>query len=1003
MRVDMKKTEKNHGAKAPARLTVARLGLALLATAGCLTVLTVISAQSRRAAPPPPPAATWTPRISEVIHGGVVTSGIGLRSTTTEEATGTLQIQIPSGSSIKAAWLFSSAYNFNGGAISSIAGHRFVRIGDGANVQTRNIEGNGDSSRRETAPAFNGRPSYHLFTTNVTETVRALMAAQNAATFNVAIAERGDDAERSNVWIGGHSLVVEYELARLPPRIVLVADGVTPVPNTQAQAYSQTLTLPAAVGSNCNSGQLGFDPAVLSLAMALDLAGCDENATIRVGGQPISTHAGGADDMSPRAQGTCFQTGGAGAEGLYTVGNFGADARGRPVGMNGDSLDNAGGRPDDELWQLANVAPGSTTLSISMFKLVSRAGDTTDVPVVVFQARAASAGGDADGDRVADAQEGECTRTDTDRDGTPDYLDLDSDNDCSLDSAEAGAARTTAARDPNANCRDTNECSADVCTAGVCSHPPRDTGFACSAGACTGGADSTCVQCVADNNCSGGTPYCEVGAHECRACLTNTHCNDQNNCTSDACRAGTCAFDTMAPGMSCQGGVCNGVSPAPMCVQCINDGQCSGNTPRCDTSTNTCGQCNADSQCNDGNSCTTDSCSAGSCAHIAQAPGQACQGGVCNGDTSHPACVSCVSDAQCGGNTTHCDVAHNRCVQCTGDAECNDNNSCTLNSCVAGSCQTRPTPAGQTCEAGYCNGSSRCVACLNAGQCNDNIECTVDTCDGGTCHSRTSSRGTTCQGGVCNGATPPMCVACVSDSQCGGTTPHCNTQTSQCQACLNDGQCEDGNQCTTNTCRAGACTTAPVSSGASCARGVCDTSSATPACVACLTDAQCRGATSHCNASAHSCQQCTSDAHCDDGNACTDDSCGNGSCVHRPTASGATCANGYCNGRASCVQCVADGQCDDTNACSTDACSNGRCTHAPARRGTTCPNGVCVGNSSAANACVACLDNSQCGGATACCNTRSHECLACPPPPPPPAAPTERTPTRRRHRSRATH
>jgi len=46
--------------------------------------------------------------------------------------------------------------------------------------------------------------------------------------------------------------------------------------------------------------------------------------------------------------------------------------------------------------------------------------------------------GDADGDTISDYDEGEATSVDTDGDGTPDYLDTDSDGDGILDSAEAG-------------------------------------------------------------------------------------------------------------------------------------------------------------------------------------------------------------------------------------------------------------------------------------------------------------------------------------------------------------------------------------------------------------------------------------------------------------------------------------------------------------------------------------------------------------------------------------
>ncbi len=46
--------------------------------------------------------------------------------------------------------------------------------------------------------------------------------------------------------------------------------------------------------------------------------------------------------------------------------------------------------------------------------------------------------GDSDGDGISDADEGSGQKVDTDGDGTPDYLDVDSDNDTILDAIEAG-------------------------------------------------------------------------------------------------------------------------------------------------------------------------------------------------------------------------------------------------------------------------------------------------------------------------------------------------------------------------------------------------------------------------------------------------------------------------------------------------------------------------------------------------------------------------------------
>jgi hypothetical protein len=56
-------------------------------------------------------------------------------------------------------------------------------------------------------------------------------------------------------------------------------------------------------------------------------------------------------------------------------------------------------------------------------------GDKADPPIVIS---------DADGDGISDEHEGVATRVDTDRDGAPDYLDLDSDGDSLPDAKEAG-------------------------------------------------------------------------------------------------------------------------------------------------------------------------------------------------------------------------------------------------------------------------------------------------------------------------------------------------------------------------------------------------------------------------------------------------------------------------------------------------------------------------------------------------------------------------------------
>ena len=85
-------------------------------------------------------------------------------------------------------------------------------------------------------------------------------------------------------------------------------------------------------------------------------------------------------------------------------------------------------------------------------------------------------------------------------------------------------------------CDDGNECTDNVCSGGVCSHPPRPVGAACSTGVCDG------LQCV--------------------ECLTPADCPGQDTgCGSRVCASGFCGIAGAPAGTACNesgGRVCNG-------------------------------------------------------------------------------------------------------------------------------------------------------------------------------------------------------------------------------------------------------------------------------------------------------------------------------------------------------------------------------------------------------------------------------------------------------------
>jgi len=150
--------------------------------------------------------------------------------------------------------------------------------------------------------------------------------------------------------------------------------------------------------------------------------------------------------------------------------------------------------------------------------------------------------------------------------------------------------------------------------------------------------------------------------------------------------------------------------------------------------------------------------------------------------------------------------------------------------------------------------------------------------------NKTTNPGTSCTsnanctgGKVCN-TTTGVCVTCLTDSQCSGSTPKCKTSTGTCVGCNVNSDCGAGLVCnsSSNTCVGGPCTT-----GADC------TSAGFPVCVTgtcrqCSTNVNCSSNTIYssqgkntCNLANFTCVQCDIPADC-------------------PTAPNATCSNNVC-------------------------------------------------------------------------------------------------------------
>jgi hypothetical protein len=170
-------------------------------------------------------------------------------------------------------------------------------------------------------------------------------------------------------------------------------------------------------------------------------------------------------------------------------------------------------------------------------------------------------------------------------------------------------------------------------------------------------------------------------------------------------------------------------------------------------------------------------------------------------------------------------------------------------------------------------------SCGGDDDCDDDDPCTVDSCLLGTCSYEAAPADTSCENGVCLGQWPPRCVECISDANCDGASPYCDSVSNDCVECVAASDCaDDGEPCTVETCLGGSCTSADAPSGTPCDDGVCLGDGT--ACVACLSDEQCEPPTPKCDEAAFACVACLVHADCDDGDACTVDSCVEQACEH---------------------------------------------------------------------------------------------------------------------------
>ncbi|WP_309892089.1 hypothetical protein [Archangium sp.] len=302
--------------------------------------------------------------------------------------------------------------------------------------------------------------------------------------------------------------------------------------------------------------------------------------------------------------------------------------------------------------------------------------------------------------------------------------------------------------------------SGQVCVEGLCVEA-WETGEKCVAGAkraCEEGCAG--VQTCESDGTWGACRTCEQG----QRCAGNQCVCDPNSCRDGCCQGNTCVPGTADSACGRSGAACAscaGVCDASrkVCAGCVEDSQCGGPTPRCDTRLGTC-VCSkseqAESLCTDGRDndcdgrvdCADPDCNARSCRAAAGVCDQeeVCTGGVCPADkrigndiVCRPSRGACDVEERCDGQRTACPADG----KAAAGRVCNPSaGACDPAELCDGVNSTCPAngyhPSGSVCRAtrGDCDVAEKCTGssptcpgdATDSSLCDDGKACTTDTC-----------------------------------------------------------------------------------------------------------------------------------------------------------------------------------------------------------------------------------------------------------------------------------
>ena len=542
--------------------------------------------------------------------------------------------------------------------------------------------------------------------------------------------------------------------------------------------------------------------------------------------------------------------------------------------------------------------------------------------------------------------------------------DQDPDRDPSLgDAAGAQEGRPGDAQDPPSNLASE---SAGPCVGKAEWDPCNTDDNVCTIEHCD--SSGTCVWDDVVDVCAAQSAYaCQTYAcdpvHGCVATGFNegVSCDDYDDCTTgDVCVliGGTNGFCAGAPldiddGSECTADSCvdgQAVHTPLDGTPCQSNGACEG------PGTCEAGTCVSDTaqECDDGLSCTADSCKEDGpgCRHDVVSDHCLIDGECWEAGDSKPGveCAVCVPDADPHGwflDAFPCkdgsDCTINACDEDLGcqttilddSTACWDGSECTVGDhCEAGACVAEPVSCedGNPCTLEFCFPTAGCVYFDNPGPCDDGNPCTVgDICIGDSCASGETQ--------ICDDFNECTVDSCAPTGGCDFTP-------------VPDGSmCDDGCKCTMDeACVAGACEKG----------SVIDCTDGDP----CTMD--------YCEEETGECEHAPLGPEgCDDGNLCTLDSCDPASgCAHQALSNvpcedgdqctaGDTCLAGLCHpgGPADCNDgsvCTAD-SCNPATGCKNDPLAG------PCEDGDTCTTGdQCVDGACLPGAPLPCDDNQPC-------------------------------------------